>query len=248
MANVDITEKRETPLIKRRGLDIFAFYYYLLARVKTVIAIVLCATILACGYVFVLATPQYEATAQIYVVSSKDSVINLSDLQIGSYLTSDYQVIFETWEVNQQVINNLELPYTVRQMRERLTVTNPSNTRVLTISFSSRDANEAALVANEYAEVASQYISDYMRTDKPSIISVALSPLKPAQPKKLLLISCSMILSGLLAVWVIYVLYLYDNKIKTTDDLVKCVGAEPLAMIPTARLTETGSRPKNGTR
>lgn len=248
MGYLDTTEAKEAISAKRRGLDLFAFFYYLLARIKIVVAAVLCVGLLVCGYVFIWATPEYEATAQIYVVSSRDSAINLSDLQIGSYLTSDYQIIFETWEVNQQVINNLNLPYTVKQMRERLTVTNPSNTRVLKITFASPDAKEVAAVANEYAKVANQYISDYMRTDKPSTISVALEPLKPSKPRKLLLITVSMMLTGLLTVWVLYIVYLYDDKIKTANDLAKCVGAEPLAMIPTTKLLVTNSRQRNRVR
>ena len=40
-------------------------------------------------YSFYIATTMYQSTAKLYVVNSKDSAINLSDLQIGSYLTGD---------------------------------------------------------------------------------------------------------------------------------------------------------------
>lgn len=224
------------------GFDLLDFLRYLLKQIRLIIgvgsAVCLCAII----YVFFIATPIYEASAQLYVVNSQDSVVNLSDLQIGSYLANDYQWIFKTWEVNQQVIENLNLPYSVSEIREMLTVTNPSNTRILLLTFASEDAAEAAAVANEYAVVASQYISDYMLTTKPSLISTALEPLKPARPQKLLIVATSTLLSLVVCVWILFVVYLYSDKIKTADDLKKYMGTDPLAVIPVEKVKRSGRR------
>ena len=56
-------------------------------------------------YSFRLATPLYKSTAKLYVVNSKDSAINLSDLQIGNYLAQDYQQVFHNWHVQDRVID-----------------------------------------------------------------------------------------------------------------------------------------------
>ena len=47
-------------------------------------------------------TPMYKATATIYVVSRNDSVLNFSDLQVGSELTSDVSRQ-ELLDVKQQI-------------------------------------------------------------------------------------------------------------------------------------------------
>ena len=224
------------------SLDLFGFFEYLMKHIAIIVGVT--TTIFLCSlvYVFVLATPIYEASAQLYVVNSQDSVVNLADLQIGSYLASDYQWIFKTWEVNQQVIENLNLPYTVSEIKEMLKVTNPNNTRILLLTFSSENAAEAAAVANEYAVVASQYISDYMLTTKPSIISVALEPLKPARPQKLLIVTASTLLTLVVCTWCMFVVYLYSDKIKTADDIKRYMGSEPLAVIPMAKARHSGRR------
>ncbi len=217
---------------ERQSLDVLGFLKYLFQKKRILVIVALAALILSTVYVFLIATPIYEATSQIYMVNSQDSVINLSDLQIGSYLTSDYQWMFQTWEVNQTVINNLKLPYSVKQMKDKLTVKNPSNTRVLTITFASKDAKEAALVANEYATVVSQYISDAMLTSKPTTISVALEPLAPARPRKLLVIGITTALACVAAAWILFIVYLYDDKVKDASDLRKYMNADPLTVIP----------------
>ena len=217
---------------ERQSLDVLGFLKYLFQKKRILVIVALAALILSTVYVFLIATPIYEATSQIYMVNSQDSVINLSDLQIGSYLTSDYQWMFQTWEVNQTVINNLKLPYSVKQMKDKLTVKNPSNTRVLTITFASKNAKEAALVANEYATVVSQYISDAMLTSKPTTISVALEPLAPARPRKLLVIGITTALACVAAAWILFIVYLYDDKVKDASDLRKYMNADPLTVIP----------------
>lgn len=228
---------------KGTKLELFEFLFYAKNRLKLIVYPMLAAMIAAMLYAFVIATPMYEATAQLYVVNSKDSAINLSDLEIGSYLTSDYQWIFKTWEVNQQVINNLDLPYSMIEMKDMLTVENPSNTRILLITFASVDAKEAAAVANEYAEVASQYISDFMLTSKPSIISTALEPLEPARPRKMIIVAIATMLAGLAALWCLFIAFLTDDKINSASDLRKHLGAEPLATIP---LTKMSSQTRKG--
>lgn len=226
-----------------REIDLFDFFRYAFRRWKIVAASVLFGVLLAVIYITAIATPIYEATAQLYVVNSKESVLNLSDLQIGTYLTSDYQLVFKTWEVNQQVIENLSLPYNVEQLKAMVEVTNPSNTRALFITASSPDAAEAARIANEFAEVASRYISNTMLTDMPTILSTALQPLNPVSPRKTLVLLLGFAAGMLLSVWGLFIAFARDDKIKTAADLFKYTGSQPLAVIPVTD-TKTDKRHK----
>lgn len=224
-------------------IDLLDLFRYLIRRYKPLAASALAGLLVALFYIFVLATPMYEATAQLYVVNSKDSALDLSDLQIGTYLTSDYQLVFNTWEVNQQVRENLGLSYTVEELREMVTVTNPSDTRALFITVERPDPREAALLANEYAEVAKQYIYDTMLTDMPTMLSAAEVPTLPVRPRKLIAVALCMLLGFIGCAGVFVVRYLLDDKIKTASDLQKYTGAMPLAVIP---LMQSGGNRRRG--
>lgn len=213
-------------------IDLSALALHLLRKAKYIAATALVGLLIAAIYVSLLATPIYEATAQLYVVNSKDNVLNLSDLQIGSYLAEDYQLVFNTWEVNQQVIENMNLPYTVKELTEMLTVTNPSSTRALFITVSSPNAQEAAEIANEYANVARQYISSTMLTDIPTILSTALTPLEPVRPNKLVGLMLGFFAGLVLSTALFVVLFLMDNKVKTSSDILQDTGVMPLSVIP----------------
>lgn len=74
----------------------------LLAHWTLIAATAVVGAVLMALYTFFLVTPMYKATATIYVVSRNDSVLNFSDLQVGSELTSDVSRQ-ELLDVKQQI-------------------------------------------------------------------------------------------------------------------------------------------------
>lgn len=226
-------------------IDLLDLFWYLLKKWKIFAVSVLLCAVIAVVYLFNFATPIYESTAQLYVVNSSDSVLNLSDLQIGTYLTSDYQLVFDTWEVNQQVIQNLKLPYTIQQLRNMVRVTNPSSTRALLITVTSPNAKEAADIANEMARVARKYIAETMKSDEPTTLSMALEPLTPVKPQKTKTVILAVMLGILIPAAIFVVMFVTDDKIKTSADIQKYTGAAPLAVLPAVNKNASWER-RNG--
>ena len=96
-------------------IDLIELLYRLLANWKLIAGSAIAVAIVAALVTLLLImTPKYEATSTIYVLSRSDSAINMSDLQIGTALTSDYIKVFDMWEVHEGVISNLNLPYNLR--------------------------------------------------------------------------------------------------------------------------------------
>ena len=78
-------------------------------------------------------TPIYSSTAQLYVVS-KGGLSQLTDLTMGSQLTQDYMVIVKTRPVLEQVIADLKLDMDYKELEKKITVENPSDTRIMQIT------------------------------------------------------------------------------------------------------------------
>ena len=219
-------------------IDLLELLYALLGKWREIAAAtVACALIAAIGVLFFV-TPKYQASSTIYVISRKDSAINISDLQIGTALTDDYIQVFHMWEVQEKVISNLDLPYTYSQLDKMLSVTNASNTRMLEIIVTSESAQEAADIANEYAEVVQDYIAKKMATDKPSIMSTALVPTVPVSPNKTKSILLGALLGFAVSAGVIVVITLLDDTYKTTEDIKKYTGLVTMAVIPLEKSDE----------
>ena len=219
-------------------IDLLELLYALLGKWREIAAAtVACALIAAIGVLFFV-TPKYQASSTIYVISRKDSDINMSDLQIGTALTDDYIQVFHMWEVQEKVISNLDLPYTYNQLDKMLSVTNASNTRMLKITVTSESAQEAADIANEYATVVRDYIAKKMATDKPSIMSTALVPTVPVSPNKTKSVLLGALLGLVASAGVVVVMTLLDDTYKTTEDIKKYTGLVTMAVIPLEKSDE----------
>ena len=137
-------------------IDLKELFLSFLDHIKLIILLGVLGAAVAAIFTFYFVTPMYEATSKLYVLNSDDSAINLSDLQIGSYLASDFIEVFNTWEVHEMVIKNLGLHYSYSQLKNMLTIENPNNTRILTIKVVSPSAKEAAGAEEAFAGAAEE--------------------------------------------------------------------------------------------
>lgn len=225
---------------QEREIDLLELFYHLLDHWKMILVFFLVGALAMGGYTKFFMDKQYEATAKMYVLSSSDSVVNLSDLQLGSQLTSDYLEVFETHEVTHEVIRKLDLPYDYDQLQRMLSLSNTSGTRIINIKITSTDPNEAANIANEFLEVASQYVADVMITDKPTVLSVALVPDKPVGPSTVKNAMLGAMLGIVASCGYLVVRFLLDDKVKSAEDITKLTGMPVLAEVPTFNVLRSG--------
>lgn len=213
-------------------IDLVELGYTVLDKIKYVILATLLGLLVAGVYTFKYAVPLYEAQAKLYVLNSNDSVVNLSDLQLGNYLASDYIELFKTWEVKEMVRKNLDLPYSYAQLGGMVSVTNPSNTRILNITATSPDPQEAVSIANEYAAVISDYVARIMAAERPNVMSEAILPKSPVSPNKARNLLMGMLIGMVLSVGLIVLRFVMDDTIKSVDDVEKYIGLPVLGIIP----------------
>ena len=207
-----------------------------------VAACALIGAIIMAVYSFMIATPKYESTAKLYVVNSKDSAINLSDLQIGNYLAQDYQEVFFNWHVQDRVLEELNLQYSYGQLRNMVKVTNPSNTRILYITVTSTDPKEAKEIASTFAKVACEFIAVKMDQTQPNIFEEARYPTAPSSPNKSRNTLLGFLVGALLAIAYVTVSFLMDDKVRTPEDIEKLLDLPTLGVVTEQETFRHGAR------
>ena len=212
-------------------IDLGELFLRLLDKWYIIVAAALVGTLISGVWTFFFVTPQYEATSKLYILNSDDSVINLSSLQLGSQLANDYTHVFSNWHVHESVINKLGLDYTYKDLQKMVRVNNPSNTRLLEITVTSPDPAEAQLIANTYASVAPEFIAKVMKTVEPSVFQEARLPNAPVSPSKSRNLILGFLIGAVLAVGVITVLFVTDDKVRTSDDITKLLGLPTLGVV-----------------
>lgn len=204
--------------------------------------IVLLTTILVGAISFVVSKfiiiPQYQSTSELFVLSKSTSITSLADIQTGTSLTNDYLVVAKERPVIEQVIENLGLDETYDTLREKISVNNPSDSRLLQITVTDADNDRAKEIADEMARMVQEYIAEKMNQDPPNITYYGYSDWEPVSPNilKNTLIGC--VLGMLLAVVIIIISYLLNDTIMTPEDMEKKVGMNILGTLP---LEESGA-------
>ena len=213
-------------------VDLVELLYRLIEKWKIIVLACLFGALIAAVCTFYFITPMYTATSKLYVVNAKDSAINLSDLQIGNYLASDYTEVFSNWHVHEMVLQRLGLDYTYSQLAEMVSVENPKDTRILYVNVVSDDPQEAKDMADTYAQVAREFIAVKMDTEQPNIFEEALLPSRPSSPNKSRNIIMGFMIGLILSCSVIIAQFLMDDRLRSADDIEKYVQLPTLGVMP----------------
>ena len=180
-------------------------------------------------------TPSYEATSMIYIYTKSTSITSITDLQIGSQLAVDFQIVGTSREVMDSVIARLGLDTDYKSLLETVEISSPSGSHILKIEATNPDPQLAASISNAIADELRARIASVMNTDEPSTLSRAYVPEHPVSPS----LAKNVVLGGfglmfLLAI-IFAVAFILDDTVKSEEDVKKYLGVNVLAEIVVER-------------
>lgn len=215
-------------------IDLRELYFVLRKRIVAILLTGMIFAGVAGVYSFFIAEPIYQSTARLYITTQSTSLTSLADIQIGTVLTYDYVELIQSRTLIEEVIVNLgmEDELSAGNVKSRLTVYNPENTRILNISIKGPDPEQNKLLANEFAKVARHKISEVMKTDEPSLWETAVSRGGPIKPDKTKNMALGLIIGLFLASLVVVISHLMNDAIKTNDDAERYLDLMVLGTIP----------------
>jgi len=182
-----------------------------------------------------LITPQYKSEAKLYILSKETTLTSLADLQIGSQLTQDYKVLVSSRPVMEGVIKHLKLDYSYKELAGKLTVENPQNTRILSLTVRDENPYMAKQIVDDIANTASDYIGEIMEMVPPKMIEDGVVASEPYSPS----IKRNALLGGILAVFLICALIavrvVFSDTVKSEEDVERYLSIPVLAVIPKKR-------------
>ncbi|MGO4986619.1 Wzz/FepE/Etk N-terminal domain-containing protein [Streptococcus alactolyticus] len=188
-------------------------------------------TIALLGSVFLI-KPKYTSTTRIYVVSRTADSITNQDLQAGSYLVKDYQEVITSNEVLSSVIDKEKLSLTPKELSSMISVTIPTDTRVISISVEDDNAQEATTIANTVREVAAEKIKAITKVDDVTTLEAAEVPKEPSSPNIKRNTLIGVIAGGGLAVISIIILEVLDDRVRRPEDIEDVLGLPLLGIVP----------------
>lgn len=236
---------QEVPVEAQREedtIDLLELAYVLLGKIKYIILVALLGAVIVNGGTYLTQDPTYESTATLYVVSaSSGGVVDLTDLSIGTNLKEDYKVLIQRYPVLNRTIDELNLDMSADQLRNMMSINNPTDTRIITITVTSTDRTQARDIANKLAEVSTEYLPEIMNADAPNIAEEARIADHKSGPSYSKATMMGGLLGMLLACGYFIIMFLMDTTIKSEEDIEKLTGEMPLATIPYSKSMDSKS-------
>ncbi|HEL2086586.1 TPA: capsular biosynthesis protein CpsC [Streptococcus suis] len=200
---------------------------------------ILVTAVLGAGLAFVyssfLVTPQYDSTTRIYVVSQNVEAgagLTNQELQAGTYLVKDYKEIILSQDVLTQVATELNLN---ENLKEKVSVSIPVDTRIVSISVSDADPNEAARIANSLRTFAAQKIVEVTKVSDVTTLEEAVPAEEPTTPNTKRNIILGLLAGGILATGLVLVMEVLDDRVKRPQDIEEVMGLTLLGVVPDSK-------------
>ena len=214
-------------------IDLLEILLLFRQKLKFIILIAVLGAAIAGCYSKFFITPTYVATAKIYMVSaSRDSVVNLSDLQLGSNLAYDYKELILSRPMLESVIKNLNLSISPASLRKSTSIVNSESSRILSIRVTSHNPSLSANIANEFARQAVDWLPEVMETNAPNIAEEAVPPTGKSAPNNTKNAIIGAVVCAIVYFGFCVIRYLLDDTVKSAEDMERYFGIMPLASIP----------------
>ena len=238
-----VTPEDENDMIE---INLVELWFLFCRKLKYIILAMILGGVVAGAGTYFFVAPKYTATSKLYIVSaSSGSVVNLSDLQLGTNLAKDFEELIKSRPMMESTIQNLGLDISVVALSDMVTVSNPANTRILNISVTHTDPVKAEQIANEIAHLAVDWLAAVMESNEPNIVEEAVVPTNRSSPSYTKNTVVGALLLGMLFFGVCVVRYLMNDTISSEEEMERRFGIVPLAVIP-EDLKASSSNAENG--
>ena len=214
--------------------NISEFIKYYFSLIVIVILFIILGAVGSWYYTDYIQVPMYKSQTSLVLTRAGDSTgsITQNDISLNKNLVATYREIIKSRRILSNVISNLNLDITEKELSDKVSVTSSNDTELIVISVVDKDSKLARNIANEIAKVFKEEITTIYNIENISIVDVAIKA-KDAynvNPLKQYVIGVG---SGfLIGSLIITVMFYFDDSIKKSEDIEEKVGLSVLSTVP----------------
>ncbi len=189
-------------------------------------------------------TDEYTASVKVYILRNSNPAaegatggtnVNTSDISIANALIEDFKEIVVTGD-NVLIPVLAEMPTLVdtdwKDLKKMVSVSDHADSRILSVSVTTTDAEMSAALAQKITEKARDYVNARYKIEIADIIEAAEVPTQPSNPVSLLMVALIAFVAGIVVYAIYLIAFMMDDKINSEEDVERYLGVSMLGMIP----------------
>lgn len=206
---------------------------------RIVVIVLVGAIVLVCGLIIGKITykPKYESTATLYIIRENENVTTSSgeaynEFTLALKVANDCTYLLKSRTVAEQVIDDLRLDMTYGELRGMVSVTNPTNTRILEVTVTADTPETAKLIVDRLCEVGRQHIAQAMGFEQVNLYEYGALENMPANSVNKMIYLVVAVAAAAVVYLVFVVAFLLDDRIRSLEDIERMMGLSILGEIP----------------
>lgn len=211
-------------------IDLRAFFLRLKTKWLTCILGLLIGAVLALGYSIFLQDSRYQSTAMVYLRGNGSSSISIQDLQVGTQLTKDYEIIFKSRPVLESTIDELNLDMSTKELSNLISITNTEDTRILSITATADTPELAKDIANSIMDNGVQKVSE-IDAQQPYVVETAIENAARVGMSRSRMTILGAVAGLVITLGYIFLRFVLSDNITSADDLENTLNVPVLAVV-----------------
>ena len=182
-------------------------------------------------------TPRYQSTATLYILRQNEDGTppkesSSADFNLALMVVNDCNHIIKSHSVLDETIDKLHLDMSYSQLRNSIIVTNPTGTRILEVSVKSDSPQQAKKIADTVCIFATENIEKAMGFKQVSLYENAIFNDTPCNRIGIKIYLMIGVLTAVFVYVVFVLMYLFDDRIKSEEDVERYFNLSVLGEIP----------------
>lgn len=180
-------------------------------------------------------SPRYESRAILYITRQGETASfgdASSEFSLSLKLVNDCTYFLKSHTVLDQVIENLDLELSYRQLHNSITVSNPENTRVLEIIVEADSPELAKQIVDQICSIAPQEIKEVMGYEQVQQFEAGTLNTEPCNKNGMIVYLLAFAVLAAAIYGVFLVIDLLDDRIRSDEDIEQILGLSILGSIP----------------
>ncbi len=218
-------------------LDFKKLLEVLLANIKFIVAVTLFFAVGMFVYSETMIIPMYSASTTLYV-NNVDSDMKYEEKMLGSDISASQmlvptcvQIITSNRMLN-KVADNDELNYSAARLGGMISTSTIENTEIFKITITCSDPSVAAQIANTFAKVAPDVISEIINASSVKVIDYAIPSNVKVSPNITVNTMLGFVIGLILSCAFLAIREMFDVRIKSEEDIEKAFQYPLLGIIP----------------
>lgn len=222
-------------MVKNESIEIKRIVDVLKGKLVLIIFILIIFMLLGYAYSYYYVVPKYKSTETLLLIPNNETEeqrITSSDLTLNSGLISTYSNIAKEPKVLRQVIDNLNLNMSEKELLNKLKVNVTMDTYIIEITVADTNAQRANDITRELSEVFLKEIKEIYNLENIGIVDeaeIAEAPYNIKHTKDMIMFFGMGVFVSCI---VVFATIMLDNTVKTERDIEEYTELKALGKIP----------------